>query len=162
MYGEERKKSAVEKSRAWPSKAITPLIEICWTNMICQSAECISVLLQMGNMAVSNSGFQWNCSTKLLFHQPFFCKTICGMERTRPRRCVVYLWRAAVLQRDTPNRTCTGDLPSPNVESRRHTLARPDGAETEVWALHWPVSTACRGWQSGFWDFSKGNTKKRH
>lgn len=77
--------------------------------MICWSAECISVLLQMGIMAVSNSAFQWNCFTKPLFHRPFFGRTICGKERTRPRSFVARFRRAAVLQSDTPNGTCAGD-----------------------------------------------------
>lgn len=109
MYGEERKKNLLWKRSNLFFQSSNTLIEICWTNMTRQSAECISVLLQMGNMAVSNSVSQLNCFTKPFLHRPFFRRTICGKDCTRPRRFAAYFWRAAVLQSDSPNGICTGN-----------------------------------------------------
>lgn len=101
MYWEERKKICCGKSPAWPLKAITLLIEICWTNIICWSA------FQFFH--------KWEIRLwQTLLHQTFvspslFWKDNLWKECTRPRRFVAYFRRAAVLQRGTPNGTCTGD-----------------------------------------------------
>lgn len=107
--------------------------------MICWSAECISVLLQMGVMAVSNSAFQWNCFTKPLSHRPFFGRTICGKECTRPRSFAARFRRAAVVTERYPKRELRWGpvcLPSPGSESSRRTTPCPDGDETGRGKVH--------------------------
>lgn len=119
----KEKKNLLWKRFNFVFQSNNTLTEICWTNMTRQSAECISVLLQMGNTAVSNS--------IELFHQTFPSPVLFSQDNLwkgvyKAKEVCSLLLKSSCVTEGHPNwdphwgPTC---LPGPALLSSRHTPA---------------------------------------